>query len=203
MIAFALLSAGLMAYAQDDIYFKSDHSERKGTGETFIPLNDKGAYERQEVVTVEGASASSLYDLAMMALSDWTGPDGKAKVGIDYQNQETHTVVYKGTFSLGFKNIFLGDGWNRYANFTLKVRCKDGRAQVVVTVAQMTGIYNRENVERSCTIAEMKEAVMKSKGAKRERGETLLAYIVETADGMISEMTEKLKATTADGDEDF
>lgn len=204
VITLALLMAGLSAGAQDDMYGIGQPDAKQAKGDSIdIKLTSSGAYERKEVVIVDGASAAVLYDRAMMALTDWTGVDGKAKAGIDYQNQETHTVVYKGTFSLGFKNIFLGDGWNRYANFTLKVRCKDGRAQVVVTVAQMTGIYNRGNVERSCTIAEMKEAVMKSKGAKRERGETLLAYIVETADGMISEMTEKLKATTADGDEDF
>lgn len=58
-------------------------------------LNEKGAYERQEVIQVEGATAIQLYDRAMIALSDWTGSDGKAKVGIDYQNQETHTLIPK------------------------------------------------------------------------------------------------------------
>jgi len=185
LITFALLLAGLSAGAQD------------------IELTTEGAYERKEVVTVDSVSAAVLYDRAMMTLTDWTGPDGKAKVGIDYQNQETHTVIYKGMFSLGFKNTFLGDGWYRYANFTLKVRCKDGRAQVTVTVGTMTGIYNRGNIERSWTIAEIKEAAMKSKGAKRERGETLLADIVETADGIMAAMGAKLKAADGGGDDDF
>ena len=184
LFIFALLLFGLTAGAQD------------------IELTPEGAYEKKEVVVVDSASAAVLYDRAMMALSDWTGPDGKAKVGIDYQNQETHTVIYKGTFSLGFKNIFLGDGWHRYANFTLKVRCKDGRAQVTVTVGTMTGIYNRGNIERSCTIADIKEAVNKSKGAKRERGEKLLADIVEMADGIMAAMGAKLKAAGG-GDDDF
>lgn len=183
LLTFALLLATLTAGAQN------------------IQLTADGAYERKEVVTVDGISAAVLFDRAMMALTDWTGPDGKAKAGIDYQNLDTHILIYKGTFSLGFKNIFLGDGWHRYANFTLKVRCKDGRAQVTVTVGTMTGIYNRGNIERSWTIAEVKEAVMKSKGAKRERGETLLADIVETADGIMAAMSAKLKA--ADSDDDF
>lgn len=181
---FALLS-GLTAGAQD------------------IELTTEGAYEKKEVVTVDSVIAAVLYDRAMMALSDWTGPDGKAKVGIDYQNQETHTVIYKGMFSLGFKNTFLGDGWHRYANFTLKVRCKDRRAQVTVTVGTMTGIYNRGNIERSWTIAEIKEAVNKSKGAKRERGETLLTDIVETADGIMAAMGAKLMAADDGEDDDF
>jgi len=182
---FALLLSALTAGAQD------------------IELTPNGAYERKEVVTVDSASAAVLYDRAMIALSDWTGPDGKAKVGIDYQNQDTHTVVYKGTFSLGFKNVFLGDGWHRYANFTLKVRCKNGRAQVTVTVGTMTGIYSLGNIERSCTVAEMKEAVMKIKGPKRERGEKLMAYIVETADGIMAAMGVKLKAADGGCDDDF
>lgn len=182
---FALVLSGLTAGAQD------------------IELTPDGAYEKQEVVTVDSASAATLYDRAMIALTDWTGPDGKAKVGIDYQNQETHTVVYKGTFSLGFKNTFLGDGWHRYANFTLKVRCKDGRAQVTVKVGTMTGIYNRGNIERSWTVGEIQKAVKKSKGAKRERGKMLLADIVDTADGIMAAMGAKLMAADGGNDDDF
>ena len=194
MIAFALLSAGLMAYAQDDIYF----NDGKATGETFIPLNDKGAYERQEVVTVEGASASSLYDLAMMALSEWTGPDGKAKVGIDYQNQETHTVVYKGCYSLGFKEVFLGDGWERQADFILKVRCKDGKAQVTLTVPTYTARF--KSVVKMGSIRELSYAVDKSKKKKRARGVALLEYLKETADFLVDSMSSSLKQAT---EEDF
>ena len=184
LFIFALLLSGLTADAQD------------------IQLTPDGAYERKEIVTVDSASAATLYDRAMIALTDWTGPDGKAKAGIDYQNPDTHTLIYKGTFSLGFKNIFLGDGWHRYANFTLKVRCKDGRAQVTVTVGTMTGIYNRGNIERSWTIFEIQDAVLKSKGARRKRGETLLSDIVETADGIMAAMGVKLKAADG-GDDDF
>ena len=168
-----------------------------------IQLTPDGAYERKEVVTVDSASAAVLYDRAMIALTDWTGPDGKAKAGIDYQNQETHTVIYKGTFSLGFKNVFLGDGWHRYANFTLKVRCKDGRTQVTVTVGSVTGIYSRGNFERSWTVEEVQKAVNKSKGAKRDRGKMLLADIVETADGIMAAMGVKLKAADVGDDDDF
>jgi len=185
LFIFALLLATMTAGAQD------------------IQLTPDGAYERKEVVTVDSVSAAVLYDRAMIALTDWTGPDGKAKAGIDYQNQETHTVIYKGTFSLGFKNVFLGDGWDRYANFTLKVRCKDGRAQVTVTVGTVTFIYTRGNIERSCTIAVLKEAVNKSKGAKHERGETMLADIVGTANVIMAAMSAKLRDAGNSGDDNF
>ena len=198
----SFILAGMAAVAQDDVYGTGKKEPRPVEIDIHgIELTSEGAYERKEVVDVDGVNAAVLYDRAMMALSDWTGPDGKAKAGIDYQNQETHTVIYKGTFSLGFKNVFLGDGWNRYANFTVKVRCKDGRAQVTVTVAQMTVIYNRGNLERSYTIGKVLDAVKKSKGDKRKRGEMLMADIVETADGMIAAMGVKLKAAADSGDD--
>ena len=114
-----------------------------------INLTENGAYEKKEVVKVDSTKAIILFERAMIALSDWTGPDGKAKAGIDYQEKETGTVIYKGRYSLGFKNTFLGDGWYRYAEFTLKVRCKDGRAQVTIIVPSITAIYNRNGMTRT------------------------------------------------------
>ena len=167
-----------------------------------IELTETGAYEKKEVVVVDSAKAIVLFERAMIALSDWTGPDGKAKAGIDYQEKETGTVIYKGRYSLGFKNTFLGDGWKRYAEFSLKVRCKDGRAQVVVTVPTVTATYNRNGVTRTNSVKMLLDAVKQSKGAKRERGELLMKDIIETADGLVSAMCTRLK--NGDGsDEDF
>jgi len=167
-----------------------------------IQLTETGAYEKKEVVVVDSAKAIVLYERAMIALSDWTGPDGKAKAGIDYQEKETGTVIYKGRYSLGFKNTFLGDGWNRYAEFSLKVRCKDGRAQVTVTVPTVTAIYNRNGMTRTNSVKVLLDAVKQSKGAKRERGENLIADITETADGLVVAMCERLKNGGAN-DDDF
>ena len=139
-----------------------------------IKLTETGAYEKKEVVVVDSTKAIILFERAMIALSDWTGPDGKAKAGIDYQEKETGTVIYKGRYSLGFKNTFLGDGWDRYAEFTLKVRCKDGRAQVTVTVPTVTAIYNRNGMTRTNSVKKLSDAVQQSKGSKRERGEKLM-----------------------------
>lgn len=72
---------------------------------------------------------------------------------------------------------------------------------MTVTVGTMTGIYSRGNIERSWTVEEIQKAVKKSKGAKRERGEMLLADIVETADGIMAAMGVKLKAADGGGDD--
>lgn len=190
-----------MVSAQDDLY-RTDKNEKvvQADGATSLPLTPGGAYEKQTVVAVEGASAAILFERAMIALSDWTGPDGKAQAGIDYQNAETHTVIYKGRFSLGFKNTFLGDGWYRFAEFTLKVRCKDGRAQVTATVPTMTAVYNRNGMTRQMSIKELLEAVEKSKGDRRVRGTKLISDMREITDLIVTLMTNRL---SEDIDDDF
>lgn len=164
-------------------------------------LNEQGAYEKVAVVHVDSTvTAAVLFDRAMTALSDWAGPDGKSRVNVDYQNQETHTIIYKGRYSLGFKNVFLGDGWYRMANFTLRVRCKDGRAQLILSVPTMTGIYSKGNIERQWTIGEIAEAVTKSHGKRQERGKQLMEDMINTADGIIEAMSERLKNEASDDD---
>lgn len=165
-----------------------------------IQLTETGAYEKKEVVVVDSAKAIILFERAMIALSDWTGPDGKAKAGIDYQEKETGTVIYKGVFSLGFKNVFLGDGWNRYADFVLKVRCKDGRAQVTVTVPQITAVYNRNGMKSSASTAQWVQAVKEAKGKKHERGIALLNDLTSTVDGLAAAMADRLKKSNDDDD---
>lgn len=207
---FVFFLAGLTSLAscmaQDDVYLVKKSARESlapqvaDGGVLDVPLTSGGGYEKVEVVAVEGASAGVLFGRAMEALSDWTGPDGKAKAGVDYQDKETGTVIYKGRYSLGFKNVFLGDGWRRYSDFTLKVRCKDGKAQVTVTVPTMTGVYNRNGLTRDWTVAELVAQVKKTKGDKRERGLVLVSDLVENADGLVSAMCERLKVAA---DDDF
>ena len=175
IIMMLMLTTGLSMNAQD------------------IQLTEAGSYEKKEVVVVDSTKAIILFERAMIALSDWSGPDGKAKAGIDYQEKETGTVIYKGRYSLGFKNTFLGDGWDRYAEFTLKVRCKDGRAQVTVTVPTVTAIYSRNGMTRTISVKKILDAVRQSKGAKHERGVKLMNDLTETADGLVTAMGERLK----------
>lgn len=184
---FALLLSGLTAGAQD------------------IELTPDGAYERKEVVTVDSASAAVLYDRAMMALSDWAGPDGKAKAGIDYQSQETHTVVYKGSFYAGARKWMMTQ-IDRHANFTVKVRCKDGRAQVTVNVSTLTATVASNGRTRTASLAEVIGEMKKTSGARRERGEDAMAYITNTADNLFNAMKLRLQGhsgSTDGGDDDF
>ena len=162
-----------------------------------IPLNEAGAYEKKEVVEVEGASSAVLFGRAMEALSDWTGPDGKAKVGIDYQDKETGTVIYKGKYYLGLYRVLL-TGIEMYADVVLKVRCKDGRAQVTVTIPMMTGIYSNGQT-RQASIGETVES-MKEKGAKKRPSHEFLPKIPAVGEVLMKAMIGRLNVKVDDDD---
>lgn len=164
-----------------------------------LELNEQGAYERQDVIHVEGTTAAQLYDRAMIALSDWAGADGKAKVGLDYQNQETHTLIYKGTFYLGYKRVIF-NGWHRYGNFTLRVRCKDGRAQLTLTVPTITGIYDKDGDTIVSSLPDILDAKDNVGKKKKERIEKVITDLKDNADNIFAAMTEKLKRGNDDDD---
>lgn len=117
-LTIALLAAGLTASAQGEV--------------------KDGAWEDRRVVEVAGASVSTLYLRALEALSDWAGSQEKSKMGIDVQDKDEGIVVYKGEYYLGYGKANFMYGWDTWANFTLKVRCKEGRAQVSATVPSLT-----------------------------------------------------------------
>lgn len=168
-----------------------------------IVLTADGAYEKKDVVTVDSVSAAVLFDRAMMALSDWTGPDGKAKAGIDYQNQETHTVIYKGSFYAGSRKWKM-TRIERYANFTLKVRCKDGRAQVTANVGSLTATVELNGRSRTMSLGEAIRELEKTSGDRRERGEESVDYIVSTIDGIFNAMVLYLRGQGSSlSDDDF
>lgn len=95
-----------------------------------------GAYENKEVREYPGVSAETLYIRALEALSDWAGTQSKSSINIDVQDKEEGLVVYKGQMYLGTSH-----SWNAFADFTLKIRCKDGKAQLSCHVPTLTIAY--------------------------------------------------------------
>lgn len=85
-----------------------------------------------------GVSSDKLYVRALEALSDWAGSQGKSKIGIDVQDKDEGLVVYKGRLNMGFHKVNFMAGWEVYADFTIKIKCKDGRAQVSANVPSLT-----------------------------------------------------------------
>ena len=113
------------------------------------PLLTDGVYEKKQVVSADSTRASVLYVRALEALSDWAGSNGKSKMGIDVQDKDEALVVYKGNVHLGFEyySKFAGAGWDVYLDLTLKVKCKDGKAQITATVPSLTYISNLQKSE--------------------------------------------------------
>jgi predicted DNA-binding protein len=165
-----------------------------------IIIKEKGVYEQKRVVTVDGAKASSLYRRAMEALSDWTGTEGRSKAGLDYCDKDEGIVTYKGEFYNGYRQLAFGQ-LPFYTDFTMKIRCKDGRAQITVIVPTMHAILANGQT-RTWTVKEIIEANEKANPkkmakAKKKTHATTTREIVEL---LLTEMETALKK---DPDDDF
>lgn len=159
------------------------------------------AYEKKEVVTVDGVTAGDLYVRAMEALSDWKGPDGRAEAGLDFHDKDAGVVNYKGKFSLGYKKGFIGNDVRRLANFTLKVKCKDGKAQVTVNVPTVTAIAVKNGMRKDFSVKESVDMIGDLKGDRRERAIETMNDMKETVDMLVDAMANRLK--NGSGDDDF
>jgi hypothetical protein len=165
-----------------------------------IILTDGGVYEKKEVVKVDSVKVSELFVRAMEALSDWTGPDGRSKAGIDFQDKESGTIIYKGNYYMGFRHVVLRAGWDMFADFTMKVRCKDNKAQITMTIPSITGKYTANNVERTVPLFEIVNTI-NEKGKKKRPTHEYLPQIPDVANALINGMAQRLKQGT--GDDDF
>ena len=100
-------------------------------------LNESGVYELKVVEQFDSIKAATLYEYSLVALSDVVGSSDKSKTNIDVAEKEAGMIVYKGEKYLGFKDVNTMCGYETYANFTLKIRCKDGKIQYTLTVPSL------------------------------------------------------------------
>lgn len=166
-----------------------------------IIIKEKGVYEQKRVVQVDGAKATTLYRRAMEALSDWTGTDGRSKAGLDYCDKEEGIVTYKGVFYNGYRKLALGAQVPFFTDFTMKIRCKDGRAQVIVTVPTMHAMLPNGQV-KTWTMREVVEQNEKASQRKVEKAKKKMHGMTtrEIVDLLLTEMENALKK---DADDDF
>jgi len=114
-------------------------------------LNENGIYEFKIVEQYDSVKAATLYERSLVALSDVVGSRDKSKTNIDVAEKDAGMIVYKGELYLGFKKVNMMCGYETFANFTLKVRCKDGKVQYTLTVPSLT-MYWSCNVNNNETI---------------------------------------------------
>lgn len=100
-------------------------------------LNESGVYELKVVENYDSVKATTLYERSLVALSDVVGSYEKSKTNIDVAEKDAGVIVYKGELYLGFKKVNISCGYDTFAVFTLKVRCKDGKVQYTITVPSL------------------------------------------------------------------
>jgi len=166
-----------------------------------IIIKEKGVYEQKRVVIVDGVKASSLYRRAMEALSDWTGTEGRSKAGLDYCDKDEGVVNYKGEFYNGYRQLSLGRDIPFYTDFTMKIRCKDGRAQVTVIVPTMHAILSNGQT-KTWTMREVIEQNEKASPRKIEKAQKK-SHGMTTREIVEILLTEMETALKTDPDDDF
>lgn len=98
----------------------------------------RGVFEWKKVFMSDTVKAGKIYVRALEVLSDMCGSLHKSSFNIDIQEREDGLIVYKGRYYLGYEKSNMMYGWDTYADFTLKIRCKDGLFQVSAKVPTMT-----------------------------------------------------------------
>lgn len=166
-----------------------------------IIVKEKGVYEQKRVVTADGAKASTLYRRAMEALSDWTGTEGRSKAGLDYCDKEEGIVTYKGEFYNGYRQLPFGREVPFYTDFTMKIRCKDGRAQVTVIVPTMHATLPNGQT-KTWTMREAIEQYEKASPRKVEKAKKK-THGMNTREIVELLLTEMETALKKDSDDDF
>lgn len=166
-----------------------------------IIVKEKGVYEQKRVVYVDNTKASTLYRRAMEALSDWTGTDGRSRAGLDYCDKDEGIVTYKGVFYNGYRKLILGATLPFYTDFTLKVRCKDGRAQVTVMVPTMHTVLDTGE-KKMWTVREIVDAQEKitEKAKEKAKKKTNAISMREVVNILLENMEGALRQ---EKDEDF
>ena len=166
------------------------------------PLNANGEYERKVVVEVPGTTAQDLYVRSLEVLSDLKGSNGKSSSQIDVQDKDAALVIYKGKIYEGFEyySKFAGVGWDAYADFTLRIKCKDEKAQVTMTVSTMTFDFNGKPSTQTIPLTELVPYTYKGNYTFKKSAIKYAPAVAPSMDTLMIAICAKLKQGT---DDDF
>lgn len=161
-----------------------------------------GAYDNNVVGQYEGVDAGTLYVRALEALSDWAGSQNQSNVNIDVQDKEQGLVIYKGSLYVGYHKFNYLAGWNVYADFTLKIKCKDGRAQVSCHVPSATFVWSgNQAIKETAQLGDIYPQYNYNSQNKIKKAATeWVPKIPPLFDVIIASLAEKLKTQNQDDD---
>lgn len=113
--------------------------------QTIEPTLEDGKLIYKNVYTYDGVTQSQLYMRAHTFLSDWVGPNKNCKSSIEFDDKESATIISKGSVYNGYFKENMMYGWDVYIDYTLTIRCKDGRVQVIIKVPSMSFHWTANN----------------------------------------------------------
>lgn len=181
LLLFAIMMA-MNAYAQESIL-------------------TNGVYEQKKVVEVYDKTAAQIYVRALEVLSDWAGSQSRSKANVDVQDKDEGLIVYKGRIYMGYGKANMLYGWDTYADFTLKVRCKDGKAQLTMTVPSMTFQWDADNSMCSMPLTDFLPDYNYKGDYKIKKAAQLYApKVPSTIDNTVTTLALKIREK---GDDDF
>lgn len=158
-----------------------------------IELTPDGTYEVKKVTDINGVSAQTIYDRSVVALSDWTGASGKASAGLDIHDRDAGIIVYKGHEYMWTKKQRRQE-YDVFADFSLKVRCKDGKAQITSTIHSMTAAGRVFNLRDAIQVSQKEKDSDERKHEIAER----VKMVKSIADALLTEMEKRLKTDVDD-----
>lgn len=178
------------------------HVEAQETAQESEKKSGQDVFEKKEVITVDGVNANTLYLRALEGLSDWVGALDNSKLGIDVQDKDNGLVVYKGTFFLGYGKQNMMYGWNIYANLTVKIRCKDGRALISLTVPSAYYEWTADGTNTVVPIYELwPEVTYTGRYMLKSASRKVMPSFGEKMDGIMNTLSQSLQKGS--DDEDF
>lgn len=149
--------------------------------------------ECRQIVNVDSMSASKLYVRTLEVLSDWAGAQARSRINVDVQDKDEGLIVYKGSQYIGYRKANLLYGWNTFADFTLKVRCKDNRVQIIMTVPTMTFDWDGSQVTYTLPLSEfLPEYRYEGKLIIKKAARELSPSIPSTIEAIVSMISTKI-----------
>jgi len=106
-----------------------------------------GALTYKVVNQFDSVSQAQLYLRAHTFISDWVGPNNNSKRSIEFDDKESATIISKGSVFMGYFKSNMFYGYNVYADYTLTIKCKDGRCQYVVKIPSMSFHWTANNIQ--------------------------------------------------------
>lgn len=120
---------------------------------TFV---DHDYLQIKEIVQTPNLTADQIYVNIQSLLSE-THPNTNCQFVIDYSDLKTGTIISKGKYYLGYKNVMSKHGYALLADYNLTIRIKEGRTQILIKVPTVSIHWTTADLTNTDTDNDTKE----------------------------------------------